>query len=150
MGALGRHKACPYVNSLYSSRTFGHGAAGHRPLRTGAVQAAGAGVGEEKGRLPAHQPQHLPRHRPDLPLGPAAAAQLEKVLQLPGIHGHHDLGRGGIGKHETGVLGRDSGIEQLPVDAVDLVEQASYCLRSSGRPAIDGGVTASKRSLWET
>ena len=51
-----------------------------------------------------HQLEHLFGQFPDLPLGAAAAAQVEKVLQAAGIHGDHHLGLAGVGQYKAGIL----------------------------------------------
>ena len=79
----------------------------------------------EKGCRPSGQPKHLLGHGADLPLGPAAAAQVEEVVQLPGVHGQNDLGFGCVGEHEAGILRRDPSRQEILVGAVDLVEQGA-------------------------
>ena len=79
-------------------------AAAHFALRAGAGHAGRARLGKDVGSHRVHQPEHLLCQSPDLPLGPGAAAQVEKVLQAAGVHGHHHLGLAGVGQHEAGVL----------------------------------------------
>jgi len=51
-----------------------------------------------------YQFEHLFGKLADLPLGAAAAAQVEEVLQAAGVHGDHHLGLAGVGQHKAGVL----------------------------------------------
>jgi hypothetical protein len=43
--------------------------------------------------------------------------------QFAGIHGHHDFGCRGIGQNEARVLRRNSGIEQVPIGAVNFIQE---------------------------
>ena len=53
---------------------------GHRPFRAGSANTARTGIDKQGRGDRFDRQQHLLGHRPDLPLGPATAAQIKEVF----------------------------------------------------------------------
>ena len=107
-------------------RTASHGA-----FRTRPIQAGRPSIGKEQGRSLPGKPQHLLGHVANFPLRPTTATQLEKVVQLPNIHGHDQLGGGRVGQNEAGIFGRHPGGHQVAIQRVGRLHVRGKSLRQN-------------------
>ena len=108
-------------------------------LDAGSEQARGAGLPEENRSGAAALGQHEAGHLPYLPLGSAAEAETEEVVQLPRVHRQDQVGLPAVGQDKAGVLrGNAQGQEFFVglVGGLSLLDEEP-CGRGLGRH--DGG-----------